>query len=180
MKVRDLISRQAAVDATCAETVSTNPEHFKSSKKFISFMDDIYISDFGRWQWANGFNTALVAIKIKLEKLPSAEPERLTDDDFETIRIHLSAYKEKLSNQHRWKEAEEYQRIIDRFMSFASAQLERKKGKWIDDGTELGCCCSECGVTLDDYFYGALYEVRLDKIPNFCPNCGSYNGGEQE
>ena len=56
---------------------------------------------------------------------------------------------------------------------------ERKKGKWIDDGTELGCCCSECGVTLDDYFYGALYEVRLDKIPNFCPNCGSYNGGEQ-
>lgn len=50
---------------------------------------------------------------------------------------------------------------------------ERKKGKWIDDGTELGCCCSECGVTLDDYFYGALYEVRLGKMPNFCPNCGS-------
>lgn len=54
--------------------------------------------------------------------LPSAEPKRLTDDDFETIRIHLNAYKENLCNQQRWKEAEEYQRIIDRFMAFVSAQ----------------------------------------------------------
>lgn len=53
-----------------------------------------------------------------------------------------------------------------------SVELKQKKGKWIDDGTELGCCCSECGVTLDDYFYGALYKVRLSKMPNFCPNCG--------
>lgn len=53
---------------------------------------------------------------------PSAQPERLTDDDFETIRIHLNAQKEKLCNQRRWKEADEYQRIVDRFMAFASAQ----------------------------------------------------------
>lgn len=59
-----------------------------------------------------------------IKELPSAEPERLTDDDFETIRIHLNAQKEKLCNQQRWKEAEEYQRIIDRFMAFASAQPE--------------------------------------------------------
>ena len=60
----------------------------------------------------------------RIEQLPSAQPERLTDDDFETIRIHLNAYKEKLCNQQRWEEAEEYQRIIDRFMAFASAQPE--------------------------------------------------------
>ena len=59
-----------------------------------------------------------------VEQLPSAQPERLTDDDFETIRIHLNAYKEKLCNQQRWGEADEYQRIIDRFMAFASAQPE--------------------------------------------------------
>ena len=59
-----------------------------------------------------------------IESMPSAEPERLTDDDFETIRILLNAYKEKLGNQQRWKEAMEYQRIIDRFMAFASAQSE--------------------------------------------------------
>ena len=54
----------------------------------------------------------------------NAEPERLSDDDFETIRIHLNAQKEKLCNQRRWEEAKEYQRIIDRFMAFASAQPE--------------------------------------------------------
>ena len=37
-----------------------------------------------------------------IHSLPSVEPERLTDDDFETIRIHLNAYKEKLCNQQRW------------------------------------------------------------------------------
>ena len=63
------------------------------------------------------------AIKA-VEQLPSAQPERLTDDDFEEIRIHLNAYKEKLCNQQRWEEAEEYQRIIDRFMAFASARQE--------------------------------------------------------
>jgi hypothetical protein len=69
-----------------------------------------------------------------VQMLPSAQPERLTDDDFETIRIHLNAYKEKLCNQHRWKEAEEYQRIIDRFMAFASAQPDLNQ--WCTDCKE--------------------------------------------
>ena len=69
-----------------------------------------------------GFVDGLEFCINHLSTLPSVQLERLTDDDFETIRIHLSACKEKLCNQHRWKEAEEYQRIIDRFMAFASAQ----------------------------------------------------------
>ena len=71
----DLISRRAAIEAVDSETVSTNPDHFKSSEKFIKFMDDADIASFGKWQWANGFNTAVVAAKIQLEKLPSAQPE---------------------------------------------------------------------------------------------------------
>lgn len=63
------------------------------------------------------------AVETAIQAL-SAQPERLTDDDFETIRIHLNAQKEKFCNQHRWEEAEEYQRIINRFMAFASAQPE--------------------------------------------------------
>lgn len=74
--MNDSISRQEAIDAVDSETVSTNPEHFKSSEKFIKFMDDADIASFGKWQWANGFNTALVATKIQLKKLPSAQPER--------------------------------------------------------------------------------------------------------
>lgn len=75
--MNDLISRQAAIDTMDFEVVSTNPEHFKSSKKFIKFMNDADIASFGKWQWANGFNTAVVAAKIQLEKLPSAEPKRI-------------------------------------------------------------------------------------------------------
>lgn len=63
-------------------------------------------------------------VQTELMMLPSAEPERLTDDDFETIRIHLNALKERLCNQRRWKEAEDYERLINRFISFASAQPE--------------------------------------------------------
>ena len=72
----DTIYRQDAIDAVDSETVSTNPEHFKSSEKFIKFMDDADIASFGKWQWVNGFNTALVATTIQLKKLPSAQPEQ--------------------------------------------------------------------------------------------------------
>lgn len=101
MQKDDLIYRQAAIEAiACAIW------HYPN----LSFLSD--------------YDHAHELAKDALKRLSSAEPERLTDDDFETIRIHLNAQKEKLCNQHRWKEAEEYQRIIDRFMAFASAQPE--------------------------------------------------------
>lgn len=80
----ELIKKQDAIDAVDSETVSTNPEHFKSSEKFIKFMDDADIASFGKWQWANGFNTALVATKIQLKKLPSAQPEVLAHGEGES------------------------------------------------------------------------------------------------
>lgn len=43
-----------------------------------------------------------------------AVPSQLTKEEVKTIRIHMNAYKENLCNQHRWKEAEEYQQIIDK------------------------------------------------------------------
>ena len=92
----DLISRQAAI------------EHFIALWECIDEIMD-------KEEWED-------VCKTTANEIPSAQPERLTDDDFETIRIHLNAHKEKLCNQQRWEEAEEYQRIIDRFMAFASAQ----------------------------------------------------------
>ena len=124
-----------------------------------------------------------------IESMPSAEPERLTDDDFETIRIHLNAQKEKLCNQQRWEEAEEYQRIIDRFMAFASAEPERKTAEWIygENEGQDGWYCSRCGLFIPwDYEYYGL--DNIDFIADFhtCPKCDrkmlKYTGmrGEQE
>ena len=74
-KALDTVSRQAAIDIERNATVDTNPSHFESHQKFTQFMDDAEISSFGRWQWSNGFNTALTAVGIDLKKLPSAQPE---------------------------------------------------------------------------------------------------------
>lgn len=73
--MNDLISRQAAIDIERNATVDTNPSHFEAHQKFTQFMDDAEISSFGRWQWSNGFNTALTAVGIDLKKMPSAQPE---------------------------------------------------------------------------------------------------------
>jgi len=105
--MNDTISRQEAIDAvefgiTYAKAIDVNTGESKELFK-------------------EG-NDALKKAVERLKDLSSAESERLTDDDFETIRIHLNAQKEKLCNQRRWEEAEEYQRIIDRFMAFASAE----------------------------------------------------------
>ena len=147
-KMNDTISRAAAIDATWFEPSYTDPLN------------------------------VLTEVRDRLKALPSAQPERLTDDDFETIRIHLDTCKERLCNQGRWKEAKEYQRIYDRFMAFASAQVDRPQGEWIGeaDGYADGelvydtWYCSNCGYVVDD-----------DEPPtwNYCPNCGCYNGGGQ-
>ena len=71
----DTISRKAAIDIERNATVDTNPSHFVAHQKFTQFLDDAEISSFGRWQWSNGFNTALTAVGIDLKKLPSAQPE---------------------------------------------------------------------------------------------------------
>ena len=67
---------RASVEYICRKnTVSTNPYEHKYHDKFIQFMDDPEISDFGRWQHSNGFNTALVAVECDLDKVPSVTPK---------------------------------------------------------------------------------------------------------
>lgn len=121
--------------------------------------------------------------KRAIENVPSAQPERLTDDDFETIRIHLNAYKEKLCNQQRWEEAEEYQRIIDRFMGFASAQ-PYSLDEWCDTCKEYDSerhCCPRYNRVIRDAMKmrkRGKWE-RLSIRPNvygdlrwYCSSCG--------
>lgn len=126
----DCISRQAAIDA----------------------IHDLYAIHGSEGSWIDQ-KDAFKALK----NLPSAQPERLTDDDFETIRIHLNAYKEKLCNQQRWEEADEYQRIIDRFMAFASAQPDSTRNNDCNGCKYVGFYgtyfpCSNCTRKNKDYY----------------------------
>lgn len=68
---------RTSVEYICRKnTVSTNPYEHKYHDKFIQFMDDPEISDFGRWQHSNGFNTALVTVQCDLDKVPSVTPKQ--------------------------------------------------------------------------------------------------------
>lgn len=58
--------------------------------------------------------------------------------------------------------------------------IQPKRGQWIDDGSELGCQCSQCGKTLDEYINCGTEYMTLTEIPKFCPNCGADMRGEQE
>lgn len=73
---KDTIPRSAVEYCLRKNTVSTNPYEHKYHDKFMQFMDDPEISDFGRWQHSNGFNTALVAVKCDLDKVPSVTPKQ--------------------------------------------------------------------------------------------------------
>ena len=71
---KDTIPRSAVEYCLRKETVSTNPEKYKTHEKFIDYMNDPDISEFGHWMHSNGFNCALTAISVDLKKIPSVTP----------------------------------------------------------------------------------------------------------
>ena len=144
----DMISRQAVM------------------KEFSDFVRKSNNSDFAQTPTWND------AVSL-VGSMPSAQPERLTDDDFEAIRIHLNAYKEKLCNQQRWEEAEEYQRIIDRFMAFASAQPETH-----DKRTETHACDLINRQQAIDYCEALMNAERLQQTDDWGYGRERYNQTE--
>ena len=156
----DLISRQAVIEINRSYHGQMPNEVNHRIWKEINELPSAQPELIEREAYSRGFDQGKT--QGRLDAL-SEQPERLTDDDFETIRIHLNAYKEKLCNQHRWEEANEYQRIIDRFMAFASAQPEHTNScytnSWCIDckeyDTENKCCHRYNRVikqTLDDAY----------------------------
>ena len=87
-------------------------------------------------EWDKAIDLAVEALEKTNNSNERSTMCQLNADDIETIRIHLSAIKEQLANQHRWKEAEEYQGLIDRFLSFASVQPEERT----EEHTETHAC----------------------------------------
>ena len=76
-----MVSKQAILNQIDKETKNTNPSLYDKEDKFMDFMDDKNISDFGRWQFANGYNAALVTIRLFVEKIESKEIDIFGDDN---------------------------------------------------------------------------------------------------
>lgn len=68
-----MISKQPILNMLERETKNTDPSLYDKEDKFMEFMDDENISEFGRWQWANGYNTALVTMRLFVESMKSKE-----------------------------------------------------------------------------------------------------------
>lgn len=67
----------------------------------------------------------------------------LSDDEIETIRIHLSAIKEELCNQGRYGEAAYYEKLIEKFLSSNVIRCKKCKHYTAECGDEryaLGYC----------------------------------------
>lgn len=68
---------------------------------------------------------------------------------------------------------------IEALEGLQSVQPERKKGKWLM-ADDIPSICSNCGANWIDDYVDSRELYITGKIPNYCPECGSDNRGEQE
>lgn len=93
--------------------------------------------------------------------LQEGEPMRLIDAD---------ALYETLCNVWYRSDSKDFENAVFEIIQKApDAQPEQKKGKWINGK------CSECGEHAPFWCMASTYHES-----NYCPNCGSYNGGDEE
>lgn len=58
--------------------------------------------------------------------------------------------------------------VFARIRKLPSAQPQRMTGRWVEFGYPW-FKCSQCGAVREKGVF----------LENYCPNCGSYNGGEE-
>lgn len=101
------------------------------------------------------------------------------------IQGYLSRYGKSHTNWH-----ETLNEVIERLEQVEGEPQESKeapqrmRGRWIGCDNSDHWKCSVCGTRAAFWFSEeSSSEVDLDMsewLSDFCPNCGSYNGGEQD
>ena len=144
----DTISRQAAIDALARMM----PRSYTP--------DGSHPADEEIFRAQEVFADCIEALEI----LPSAQPEQPTG--VQDILQYLDEYLHPIVSPEHWSV---YSELYDMVSMLPSEQPERKKGRWI--GGEIGRC-SVCGHE------GCASDIWNNCERKFCPNCGSYNGGD--
>lgn len=116
---------------------------------------------------------AKINAQMNIQVLPSAEPERKIELQGDESAIEI------LSELRSWfscfdeKEGLAYHALslaIRAIKTNYTARTERKTGKWIPN-SPVTMKCDQCGLIIKDWDWHRF---------KYCPNCGSYNGGEQD
>lgn len=134
------------------------------------------------------------ALNIAIEELKNSErteksSQNVSNDDLISRKAAIDAIcteGTRLERNGTVAMAEIKQWCVDILDALPSAQPEQKKGKWekievIPEAYDIAGVktwaskmrCNQCGFTT------FAIEGRFAQH-DFCPNCGSYNGGEQE
>ena len=116
-----------------------------------------------------------------IKQLPSAESEINKQELIRTMNAGIIAtntedvYSCGMRNGIRWCRAllEDDPPKFENASQYA--EPDRKTGEWIYK--HCVWFCSECG---ENPTKGMGYVQGHDELYDFCPNCGSYNGGEQD
>jgi len=69
--------------------------------------------------------------------------------------------------------------LLEVVKNLPSAQPERKKGRWIDDGKGL-YMCSSCGKLWMHWWASVVPPNQMCKELRYCPSCGADMRGEQD
>ena len=69
--MNDLIDKQSLHKICENEIMNTNPYDFYAHDNFQEYLHDDEIASFGRWEFANGYNTALATIRCRINTNPS-------------------------------------------------------------------------------------------------------------
>lgn len=75
--------------------------------------------------------------------------------------------------------------VEDMIENAPTIEPQRMRGRWIGCGNSDHWKCSVCGIRAAFWFNeeSSCGEWELDMsewLSDYCPNCGSYNGGEQD
>ena len=141
-------------------------EYYSENKRNGKYIPDCYIIRTGEYFWG-GAKTVNELINLDVEPVDFAELLSTATDTI-SRQAAIDAAMRDVSSIRTHEFNAGATRAANRIKQLPSAQP--KRGKWIDTGGYRAWYareyrCSKCGDTM-------LGEA------NFCPNCGSYNGGE--
>jgi hypothetical protein len=91
--------------ADAIEALQAEVERLTTENKELAADRPEMVEADGHWEWRKPNGEVL---------MPKRGEWILTNDEIETIRIHMNAIKEQLCNQYRHREAEAYQTIVDK------------------------------------------------------------------